>query len=274
MMTEEEKKAKNREKMRRWRAANPERMREMGRESCRRQRAADPERMKEKQRRWRAANLERARELGRESSRRRRGANPELARELCRESNRRWRAANPERARDLNRKHSRTKNHNRRARLHGAIDPCQPVTSAILSRRDMLFGSVCCFCGTGGKLTLEHVVALSRGGLHVPSNLAPSCKRCNSSKHADPVELWYPRQPFFDPERWEFLQANTGNRWAAAVQPSLAISLPPPAPMAAPSSTLRRLSPAAAGPARPAELLPIPDDAELEQLQLPWLPAQ
>jgi len=268
MLSEEERKAKNRDKARRWRAANPERTRELSRQSYRRQRAANPERIQENQRRWREANRERVRELGRESMRRRRAANPERARELGREEARRWRAANPERTRELSRqsyrrqranpqrvqnqrnacrrwrlanleRHNegirkwgevnherlrelhRSKNHNRRARLRGATDPCRPVTPANIARREAMFGCACCFCGAGGKLTLEHVVALNRGGLHVPDNLAPSCRRCNSSKNDTPVETWYPRQPFFDPKRWEFLQAHTGNRWAVAEQLTL-----------------------------------------------------
>ena len=234
MLSEEERKAKNREKARRWRAANIERARELSRESMRRQRAADPERARELgreyARRWRAANPERAREVSQESNRLAR-ANPQRVQNQ-RNASRRWRLANLERYREGIRQWGevnherllelhRSKNHNRRARLRGATDPYQPVTPAIVSRREMLFRCACCFCGAGGKLTIEHVVALNRGGLHVPSNLAPSCGRCNSSKNDTPVETWYPRQPFFDLNRWEFLQAHTGNRWSVAEQLTL-----------------------------------------------------
>jgi len=44
------------------RAANLEKVRERDRESARKYRAADPERVRENWRRWRAANLEKARE--------------------------------------------------------------------------------------------------------------------------------------------------------------------------------------------------------------------
>jgi len=196
----------------------------------------------------------------RERVRARYAANPERERARQRE----WRAANPERAREI----SRHSEQNRRARLLGAIDTCRRVTPATTARRDALFGNVCCFCGAGGKLTLEHVVALANGGLHVPSNLAPACVRCNSSKGATPVESWYPRQPFFDPERWEFLQAHTGNRWAVAEQLSLTLPTPTPAATpqphgpAAPAPPPGPLAPAAApsGASVPARGSPGPPD--------------
>jgi len=243
-MTEEERKERRREQQRAWRAANPERARAQGQAW----RAANPERARAQWRAWRAANSERVRAQGqawraanpervRERDRAWRAANPERVRaqgqawraanpERVRAQGQAWRAANPERARE----HGRQGSQNRRARLCGAIDPCRRVTSATTARREALFGNVCCFCGASGRLTLEHVVALANGGLHVPTNLAPACGRCNSSKCATPVESWYPRQPFFDPERWEFLQAHTGNRWAVAEQ----LSLPIPTPAATP----------------------------------------
>jgi hypothetical protein len=55
-----------REQRREWRAANLEKAREMDRERARKHRAADPERVRENWRRWRAANLELARERDRE----------------------------------------------------------------------------------------------------------------------------------------------------------------------------------------------------------------
>ncbi len=209
-MTEEERKARQREQARAWYVANRERVREQARAWY----VANSERVREQSQAWYVANSERAREKVRA-----------------------WRAVNPERAREI----SRHKRQNRRARLRGAIDPCRRATSATTARRDALFGNACCFCGAGGQLTLEHVVALADGGLHIPSNLAPACGRCNSSKGATPVESWYPRQPFFSTERWEFLQAHTGNHWAVAEQ--LSLSLPTPTPAATPEHH---------GPAAPA----------------------
>ena len=64
------------------------------RERSRRYRATNPEKVRESQRRWRAANPEKVRE----SKRRYRAANPEK----IKESYRRWYAANPEKGREKN----------------------------------------------------------------------------------------------------------------------------------------------------------------------------
>lgn len=56
-------------------------------------------------------------------------------------------------------------------------------------------GESCCYCGTpldADTRTLDHVVALSRGGRHNRSNLVHACLSCNSSKqHYSPIE-WRP----------------------------------------------------------------------------------
>lgn len=59
------------------------------------------------------------------------------------------------------------------------------------------YGGRCAYCGCmttkGGKvrrLTMDHVVPLSRGGKHVISNVVPCCIRCNLAKG---IKLWTPR---------------------------------------------------------------------------------
>ena len=68
----------------------------------------------------------------------------------------------------------------------------------------------CAYCGADAKLTLDHVVALNDGGLHVPSNLVGACGSCNSSKQDSPVEQWFKAQPFFSEQRWQRIQKITG----------------------------------------------------------------
>lgn len=46
----------------------------------------------------------------------------------------------------------------------------------------------CAYCGEGGRLTIDHLVPLSRGGSDGIENLIPACLSCNSSKH-DRTEL-------------------------------------------------------------------------------------
>lgn len=40
----------------------------------------------------------------------------------------------------------------------------------------------CFYCGGSDRLTIDHVVPLSRGGLHHPENLVAACFPCNRSK--------------------------------------------------------------------------------------------
>ena len=98
---------KNREGVRKWRAANLEK----ARETSRKWHAANLEKAREASRKWHAANLEKAREgvrkwhaanleKGREYNRKWRAANLEKARE----TSRKWHAANPEKARETSRK--------------------------------------------------------------------------------------------------------------------------------------------------------------------------
>lgn len=49
----------------------------------------------------------------------------------------------------------------------------------------------CQYCGqNGGRLELDHVVAVVRGGLSVLGNLLTACQSCNRSKGAKRLEDW------------------------------------------------------------------------------------
>ena len=41
----------------------------------------------------------------------------------------------------------------------------------------------CHYCQRRTKLTLDHVIPLSRGGTHTKENIVPACQSCNSKKH-------------------------------------------------------------------------------------------
>jgi 5-methylcytosine-specific restriction endonuclease McrA len=75
------------------------------------------------------------------------------------------------------------------------------------------FGEACAYCGGTDKLTVDHYVPLSRGGMHAPSNIVPACLSCNCSKGAKNAETWYKTRNYFDPLRldsiYNFLIANT-----------------------------------------------------------------
>ena len=54
------------------------------------------------------------------------------------------------------------------------------------------FGHQCAYCPSLGPLTMDHVIALSRGGKHEIGNIVPACQPCNSTKNN---ETWVPRCP-------------------------------------------------------------------------------
>lgn len=50
-------------------------------------------------------------------------------------------------------------------------------------------GKPCAFCGAPAD-TIDHVLPLVRGGTNYEGNLAPACRRCNSSKSGKTVIEW------------------------------------------------------------------------------------
>jgi hypothetical protein len=202
---------KNREMVRRWQKQNPDKVRE----NNRRWQGANPEKMRDYRRRWVENNPEKNRESylcwreanldqAREHSRRWHRANPDKSREKCR----RRRKANPEWHRDQTRLRKAWKRAARRRAL-------SPVTRAQIDARFALWNNRCAFCGVDAthernhgreRLTVEHVLALTKGGLDEASNIIPACSACNSSKNNSPVEDWYRRQPFFTELRWAKIQ--------------------------------------------------------------------
>ena len=64
------------------------------------------------------------------------------------------------------------------------------------------FGGACAYCGCVPRyLTLDHVVAKSKGGLDVRSNLAAVCQRCNKSKGSRSLWQWWQASPYWNEER-------------------------------------------------------------------------
>jgi len=216
----------SREYGRRWRQSNPDRMRELSRrhyesnrdkaiQRSRLWRLANPDKMREHRRRWRRLNPKNSREMSRryynanreksiEAGRKWRQANQNLMRVFCR----RWHAANPENVRERNRRRNAWK---RAARQRALV----PVTRAQIDARFGLWSNRCAFCGVAAdhqrnrgyeRLTVEHVLALTKGGLDEAPNILPACSTCNSSKNNSPVETWYRCQPFFTEARWRKIQ--------------------------------------------------------------------
>lgn len=186
------------ERAARWRATNPERSKDNQRASyaknaearragCKRYRTENPEICRAAHDRWLARQPEGAQA---KRTRKWREANPGLSRK----ASSRWAQANPEKV--------KAKLQRRRASKLNAVISSQPVTPAMEAERKNLFGG-CCYCGSQERLALEHVVPLSKGGLHVEENLLGACSSCNSSKRDRPVEEWYRSQSFFSEQRWQ-----------------------------------------------------------------------
>jgi 5-methylcytosine-specific restriction endonuclease McrA len=166
-MTTEEKRKHHREYMRMWRAAHPE----YRKEQCVYQRAYN-EVHREQRQRW----LESHTAYYPESQRHYRRTH-QAQRNLW---NKHWRAKHPE-ARQLD-------NTRRRARLR-AVE-CT-LTTAEWRTIKAAYGHRCVYCRKKFKrLTLDHVIPISKGGPHTKENVVPACRRCNSRKYTGPAPVF------------------------------------------------------------------------------------
>lgn len=149
---------------------------------CRRDLAAaayrfDPEAAKARWREWRNANLERQRERTRLGM----AAWAATHREEHRARVRAWIRANPEKRREQ---------HHRRRALERGAPGVGYTTAAAIATRFEYHGNRCAYCRRSGKMVVEHVIPLSRGGAHLPANIVPACVTCNSSKSYRKPSEW------------------------------------------------------------------------------------
>lgn len=125
---------------------------------------------------WREANREKCRASSRNAQRVRRSADPEAARE----KDRKWRRENPDAAR------AKIHRYAMRVRQNGGEFSAEEW--AEVKRRQ---NYRCPRCGRAEpeiKLTVDHVIPVSKGGRNDASNLQALCGRCNSSKHTKHVD--------------------------------------------------------------------------------------
>jgi len=163
--------------------------RQQHRERMRQYRAANPEKVKEAGRKWRASNPEYKRKWAE--------AHPGYFTEAMR----RWVKNNPER--DRANKKRFWENHPGYRREWAAKNPDkakQSWTLASLRRRGVrvlrrlnhdallskfaYFGNKCVYCGSSQNLQIEHIKPVSKGGSSLLCNLAPACAPCNMKKGA------------------------------------------------------------------------------------------
>lgn len=126
---------------------------------------SDPERQKALCRAWRVTNLERHREMSRDWNK----SHPDAVKD----SRRKWLLANPD--------FSRTHTQQRRAIQASAF-----VDSIDMAALFQMHSGKCGICGKTitAKWDLDHIVPLSRGGLHSWQNVQPTHPKCNRVKNA------------------------------------------------------------------------------------------
>lgn len=161
----------DRERLRVWRAENPEKRKEQGRRNANARYRRNPEVIKARVAAWQQENRERANE----NSRRWRAAHPERHAEAVR----RVRQANPDAVRERTRR--------RQAMLKGVA--VERVDYLAIAERD---GWTCHLCdlpvdpAIRGRVrearSFDHVIPITRGGRHEASNIKLAHFGCNSRK--------------------------------------------------------------------------------------------
>jgi len=155
------------------RAANPEKERAYSRERY----AANRDQKLAADRAYRLANPEK----GRASSRAYYAAN----RERLATYKRAYRAANPEKVAATNRawQVAHPANTARSDRRRSARKRGNGVFTVTAKDERRLLAQPCYLCHTTASTTLDHIIAIDRGGRHSIGNLAGACRPCNSAKH-------------------------------------------------------------------------------------------
>ncbi len=64
----------------------------------------------------------------------------------------------------------------------------------------------CAYCGSEENITIDHVLARSKGGLDTTKNMVCCCHSCNQDKAQSSWEEWYFSQDFFSVERYNRIQ--------------------------------------------------------------------
>lgn len=159
------------------------------REYDRKWRDANREKVRQSQRRWFLANRGQADA----ASAKWRAENPEKYTEY----QKKWSAENKDKINSKAKRYydsnkeicierSNLQSHARRSALKGDIFPI-----ALWRQLTKWFGDWCPYCGESNKkLTVDHVVPISKGGTNSIENLIPCCGSCNSSKGNKSMEDW------------------------------------------------------------------------------------
>jgi 5-methylcytosine-specific restriction endonuclease McrA len=82
-----------------------------------------------------------------------------------------------------------------------AKDLPSSLTSDDWTKCKKFFNNKCAYCGTTKELTLDHFIAVSKGGGLSKSNAIPACRSCNSSKQDKDFFAWFFKQKFYSKRR-------------------------------------------------------------------------
>lgn len=94
-----------------------------------------------------------------------------------------WRKRHPDQAHALGA--ASTQRRRARIRTSAGIGVTAEDWAAIKQRYDL----TCLRCKRSDRaLTMDHVVPVLNGGLHIPSNIQPLCRSCNSVKHTSVID--------------------------------------------------------------------------------------
>lgn len=167
----EERKEKARKRARAWNADNKERKAEASKAWA----EANPEKVKSSVKKWREGNREKTRAISNAWFKR----NPGTASKASKS----WRDRYPERYK-ASQKNWRLENaHYWRIRHLQEQSVPSDFTCADWECVLEEFSHACAYClRQDVKLTMDHVVPISKGGAHTVGNIVPACKSCNSKK--------------------------------------------------------------------------------------------
>ncbi len=79
----------------------------------------------------------------------------------------------------------RNRDHGRRAKKNK-----NGVFKVLRKELIKLYNSPCFYCGSLDKITIDHIIPISRGGTHGIGNLVSACSSCNGSKHTKFLIEW------------------------------------------------------------------------------------
>ncbi len=75
-------------------------------------------------------------------------------------------------------------------------------TASQIDARITDFDNCCAYCGSRGKLSIDHFIPLAQGGSDCIGNMIPACIGCNSSKQDSDLLVWYKQQPCYSERKW------------------------------------------------------------------------